>query len=147
MDLKSKLWNIIFSIVFLALFFLSAIVIEKTGRLMTLSLFELTIITLATFRLIRLVVYDKVMIWFREIFDIKEPTGLFATLKDLTSCPWCFGVWAALLTFVLYFIVPYGNLLVLLLAISGVAASIQILMNLIGWNAEYKKIETQKLKK
>lgn len=141
----SKIWNIIFSLVFILVFALFASM--NSDIIESITLFEIVVITLATFRLIRLVVYDKIMKWLRDIFELDEPTGINQTLKDLTSCPWCFGVWATLIIFIIHFSIPGGSLFTLLLAISGVAAVIQITINLIGWNAQYKKIETQKLEK
>ena len=141
----SKVWNIVFSLFFLGIFALFASM--NSDIIESITLFEIVVITLATFRLIRLVVYDKIMKWLRDIFELDEPTGINQTLKDLTSCPWCFGVWATLIIFIINFSIPGGSLFTLLLAISGVAAVIQITINLIGWNAQYKKIETQKLEK
>jgi hypothetical protein len=87
------------------------------------------------------------MDFLRDFFEIKEPTGIFFTIKKLLGCPWCFGVWATLITLIIYIAVPYGNMFILLLALAGVGSVMQITANLIGWNAEYKKNEANNLVK
>lgn len=145
--IKEKIWNIIFSIVFLILFAILAIQVQKTNTSYNFGVFEFIILSLATFRIIRLFVYDRVMGFLRDFFNMKEPTGAFFTISKLLGCPWCFGIWGTLIICYIYFLIPQGNLLILILAIAGVASVIQITANLIGWNAEYKKIETNKLNK
>ncbi len=144
---KTKIWNVIFSILFLVILVITINNFETQNLLNEIQLFEFIILVLATFRLIRLFVYDKVMKWLRDIFEIKEKTGLFATIKSLLGCPWCFGIWATLIVFIINFLVPKGEIFILILAISSIGSLIQISANLIGWSAEKKKIEVQKLNK
>src|SRR5690606_12429101 len=117
-----------------------------------LTLTDYVLITLASWRLTRLVVYDAITKFFREQFwDVvkvgrgyaleKPSTGPRRTLADLLSCPWCFGVWAtATVTFV-YLLTPYAIYPVIFLALSAVATFLQILSNLIGNKAEQLKNE------
>ncbi|MCA0983782.1 DUF1360 domain-containing protein [Halobacillus yeomjeoni] len=96
----------------------------------TITWLELLILGLASFRFTRLIVKDLIMEWLRKPF-IKtkvelndkgeqeqwlEPTGW---IGEGLSCHWCVGVWSAGIMIFLYIFVPFGSLLVLLLAVAG----------------------------
>lgn len=145
-------WNIIFSLFFLALIIMGTIILEseayKTWNDLTFTDFAL--MSLASFRLIRLMVYDRISAFFREQFWdvaggkgkqvlVKPPFGPRRTLSDLLDCPWCIGVWASATVTFCYLLTPYMFYVVLLLALSSVASFMQILSNLIGWRAEQLK--------
>lgn len=158
---ERTLWNVAFSALFLSLVVISIEILEVLGRMPeSISVFEFFILSLAAFRLTRMVVYDLIMQWFRDLFsDLeykkldtgeeevkrnKPARGPRRTVYELLNCPWCFGLWAAWMVAFLYHLAPeLGWFLVLMLAISGVASSFQILANLIGWHAEAKKLEMQ----
>ena len=119
-----------------------------------LTFVDFALITLASFRLIRLVVYDKIFAFFREQFyDAQEYKGKIVltkpehgprrTLADLVSCPWCFGVWASATVAFFYLLTPYAFFPVLLLALAAVASFLQLLANLIGWKAEQAKMDVE----
>ena len=143
MKTNEKLWNIFFSIIFviILIFLLPKFPIQEIKNI---QLQEIILLVLATQRLIRLFVYDKIMIFFRDFFP-KEKNSMCDCLNSLISCPWCFGIWATLITISIYYLIPHGNLLILLLAISTLSSSFQIFMNFIGWSAQKKKLETKKL--
>ncbi len=120
----------------------------------TLVFTDYLLITLASFRLVRLVVYDKIMAFFREQFYdateykgdivlIKPKSGPRRTLADLLSCPWCFGAWAVLMVSFFYLLTPFAFYPVLLLALSGIASILQVFANLIGWKAEQLKADSE----
>lgn len=154
-------WNLFFTLLFLALVSVSIEILESVGRMPnTVGVFEFVILSLAAFRLTRMVVYDLIMQWFRDLFSDLEykqladgsqetirnkPTsGPRRTVHELLGCPWCFGLWAAWMVTFLYHLNPeLGWFLVLMLAIGGVASLLQIISNLIGWHAEAKKLEMQ----
>jgi len=149
-------WNVVFGLFFLLLTVMGAIILQTEARipLTDLTLFDLTLITLASWRLIRLFVYDTMMKWLREQFyDVKKvgkgytlekpTTGPRRTLADLLSCPWCFGVWAAASVTFFYLLTPYTYFFVLFLAIAAVASFLQILTNMIGWQAEKLKRDVE----
>jgi hypothetical protein len=146
METKQKIWNIIFSIIFLILGY-SIIIQISQEQILTLTLTESILMVLATQRLIRLVSYDKIMAFFRELFSYKDKTGFCECISTLISCPWCFGIWAALLIIVIKFLVPFGEVIILLLSIATLASILQISVNFIGWSAEHKKQQTQNFKK
>lgn len=145
-------WNVIFTIFFLALIVMGSIILETEAYkpIDELTVFDLTLIALASFRLIRLVVHDKITAFFREQFwDVEETkTGVMLvkpsggprrTLADLLSCIWCFGIWAAASVTFFYLLTPYAYFPVLFMALAGVASFIQLTANLIGWKAEELK--------
>lgn len=116
------------------------------------TLMEFLILSLATLRMTRLFVYDKITAFIREQFyDVVETKtkrylekpvrGPRRTLADLFSCVWCFGMWsAATLTF-FYYLTPYAYFPILFFAISGAGSLLQLLANMIGWRAEQLKGE------
>jgi hypothetical protein len=119
--------------------------------------YELVILILATFRLIRLFTYDQVMRVVRDMFldhrefidpetgmvmiERSKPTqGPKRALSDLFGCPWCMGMWVSFFVIVFYFAFPESRFLVLILALAGAASALQIIMNGIGAKAElYRK--------
>ena len=150
------IWNIIFLLFFMMLVTMGVIILDTEARIayIELTLFDFTLITLATFRLIRLFVYDALTKFFREQFwDAKEVRGKIMltkpksgprrTIADLLSCPWCFGVWASAMVIFFYLLTPLAYFPVLILAIAGVATWIQLLTNMIGWKAEQLKREVE----
>jgi len=151
-------WNLIFFIFFLVLIFMGVIILdgEAYKEYNKLTTTDFVLISLASFRFIRLVVYDKITAFFREQFwDAKElkskvvlvkpPKGPRRTLADLLSCPWCFGMWASAMVTFFYLLTPYAFFPVLFLALAGVATFLQLLSNLIGGKAEQLKRETERL--
>ena len=149
-------WNVVFGIFFLCLATFGAIILQTESRvpLTDLSLVDFTLITLASWRLIRFFVYDSMTKWFREQFyDIKKVgkgftlvkpvTGPRRTMADLLSCPWCFGMWAAASVTFFYLLSPYAYFFVVFLAISAVATFLQLLTNMIGWQAEKLRSEVE----
>jgi len=126
-----------------------------------ISWFEFFILTLAVFRLQRLLVYDTVSQWIRDFFLItredhdkatgvtyviraKHQGGMMRLFADLLSCPWCVGVWAAAATVITYYMFPWTWPFWLLMAIAGASSFIQLTVNLIGWKAEGSKIVVER---
>lgn len=153
-------WNIIYSLFFLVVAVLMIWSLYTTnGSLPTsIPLFDLALIILATFRLTRLFVYDKITHFLRDMFQHGEETytqegityyektprtgGALRTAYELLICPWCFSIWAGLFVTYAYFLrTQLFWLPILILAVSGVATSVQVLINMLGWIAENKKIE------
>jgi hypothetical protein len=144
-------WNIVFTIFFVILVTMGAIILETEARipLVDFALVDYVLITLATWRLIRLFLDDAVTRFFREQFwDVKKvgrghtlekpKTGPRRTLADLLSCPWCFGVWASAMVIFFYLITPYAVFPVALLALSAVATFLNNFSKLVA-----SKIETK----
>ncbi len=149
-------WNVVFGIFFVLLVVMGAIILETEARIpyTELTFTDFALITLATWRLIRLFVYDAITKFLREQFyDLKKvgkgmvlekpKFGPRRTLADLLSCPWCFGMWAAALVTFFYLLTPYAYYVTIFLAISAVASFLQILTNMVGWQAEKLKMEVE----
>lgn len=148
-------WNFVFSVFFVILVVMGTIILETESRitLVDISLTDYILITLATWRVTRLFVYDAVTKWIREQFwDVKKvgkgyqlekpKTGPRRTLADLFDCSWCMGVWAAATVTFFYLLTPYMIFPVALLAVSAVATFLQLLSNLVGNRAEQLKRES-----
>ena len=149
-------WNVVFLVFFSVLVFMATIILQSEAykSYTELTLIDFILITLASFRLIRLVVYDKIFAFFREQFYdaeeykgkvllVKPENGPRRTLSDLLSCPWCFGIWATAMLSFFYLLTPYAMFPILVLALSSVATFLQILANLIGWKSERMKMDVE----
>lgn len=149
-------WNFVFTLFFLVLVVMGAIILQTESRipLTELTLVDYVLITLASWRIVRLFVYDTVTRWFREqFFDVekngrvhelvKPKNGPRRTLAELLTCPWCFGIWATAMVMFFYLITPYAVYPIVFLALSAVASSLQIFTNLIGHQADIKKKENE----
>jgi hypothetical protein len=149
-------WNFVFSLFFLAFLFMGTVILDgeayKTYE--SLTFVDFALMVLATFRLTRLFVYDKITAFFREQFSdlvetktgyelVKPARGPRRTLADLLSCPWCFGMWAAGTVAFFYLLTPYAFFVVLMLALGALGSLLQILANLIGWKAEQLKMDVE----
>lgn len=149
---EQNIWNILFSVLFLAAaFFAYAWLVAERGVPTYIPVWDAVLLALATFRLTRLFVYDHITQFVRDLFlDVhtgesgtlvreKPATGPRRTVAALLGCPWCFGVWAAFVVAYFYYLTPYAWFFLFALALAGVGTLIQILANLIGWSAEFKK--------
>ena len=141
---EQYLWNFLYSLAFAGFALLLAnTLIQVHGVLPTsISFFDFVLLALATFRLIRLFVYDKITLFIREPLA-SFSRGPLKTFSDLLCCPWCFGIWSALVVSFFYFLTPLSWFFILALALSGIASFLQILINMIGWKAEQLKREVQ----
>jgi hypothetical protein len=155
-------WNFVFSILFIVV--LVAAVYEmgvlRGGYLVSVPWFDALMMSFAAFRVTRLVVYDKIARWFRELFaqrrefdkdgvtyvEIKPyPGGIRNTVYDLLNCPWCIGVWSALVVVFCYFVFPWAWSVIFFLAIAGAGSLIQVVANGVGWRAENLKMRAKQL--
>lgn len=152
-------WNGVYSVFFLVVCALLFYVLVEVRGVppVSIGIFDTMLIILATFRLTRLFVYDKITRFVRDFFFHAEEeyteegvtyfvkkertTGPFRTAYDLLTCPWCFSVWASVLVLFFYFLTPYAWFPIAVLAISGIASIVQLIANMIGWNAENGKLQ------
>lgn len=153
-------WNVIFSVFFLVV--LAATVWQmremRGGFLVSVPPFDAFMMAFATLRITRLVVYDKITRWFRELFmqkrEVEEggityvevrpfESGFRHTASDLLACPWCIGFWAALAVVFCYFVFPWAWSVVFFLALAGAGSMLQVLTNVLGWKAENLKLKVQ----
>ncbi len=112
------------------------------GRMpLTITPWELILLALATFRLVRLFCYDVITKFLRDGLAHPKHDSFLGTLHALLSCPWCAGLWFAFFVVFAYFATPFAFPIILILAVAGVASVFQVLANLMGWHAEGKKRE------
>jgi hypothetical protein len=143
-------WNFIFSILFIFVLVgtLYAMKVMRGGFLVSVPPFDALLIALAAFRITRLVVYDKITRWFRELFADtrvvstpegsmvevhKHGRGIRHTISDLLDCPWCIGFWSSLVLVFCYFVFDWAWSVIFFLAIAGVGSLVQLWANVIGW--------------
>lgn len=137
---QAAFWNVVF-----ALFF-AGLVLTGVDHLLSKNLFyrgvgvgDFLLMALAIFRLVRLVSYDVIFKFVRDLLATGKPGTFVGTMSALVACPWCTGLWFSFFVVFFYYATPYAWPIILVLALAGVASLIQILANLMGWHAEGKK--------
>lgn len=141
-------WNFVYTIVFLSLnIIIATILIQQQQFITQLSIFDFVILSLAAYRLTRLLVYDKVLNFIRDRFvQSSSENGWIKSTQYFLTCPWCAGVWMSLFITSLYVFDDIGKFLAYILAISGVASFIHILITLLGWISEERKHNLKQIK-
>lgn len=125
-------WHFVGASIFMVLLVTAGIVLDRVGKAAEdITFFDLFVVSLATFRITRLLVYDLVADFIRD--SVEDATvGFRKTIKDLLGCPWCTSVWVALGTAFIYFISPIGSWMIIITAIAGLGVLITIFANLLG---------------
>lgn len=112
---------------------------------MNLNWLDLFLLTLASFRLTRLIVFDTITQFIRrpflEIVDEVLPdgtttsylqikgTGIRNFFGELLSCYWCIGFWCSLLIVIGYLMFPFfAYPLIIILAVAGAASFLETLL-------------------
>lgn len=132
-------WNFVFLFFFGFLLVMATIILETETRipLSDLSKFDLAVIILASWRLMRLVANDESTKFFREQFyDVKKTvrsytleapvSGPKRTLIEIIHSPWSFGLGTTALVTFLYLITSYTLYPILLLALAGLVSLLQM---------------------
>lgn len=136
---KQNVWN--FSSIFLYFGFIVLVgYILKDGgyNIREISTRDLIILILASFRLTRIVVFEKIFKFPRDFIKNNNKYYFFSTLQFIVTCPWCAGVWTVLIMIVFFYLIPFGDLLAYALAMAGVASFIVQATNYIGLHLEKK---------
>jgi hypothetical protein len=137
---KHQAWNF-----WSAFFFFGAVVLvgyllrQKGVDITGMKLKEATIIVLASYRMTRILVFEKIFKYFRDVLKRRESLYLIGMLSSIITCPWCAGVWVTLIIIVFYFLVPFGVVLVYVLALAGVASMVILVSNLLHMYTEHKQ--------
>lgn len=140
-----KIWNFLSSVIFVLLLVVIGFLLERKGiALEDIGVLKLVILMIATFRLTRIIVYDRVFKVFRDFIKSFEGSGIGDSMKAIITCPFCAGVWVALFVVTCYFLIPYGDFFVYIMAISGVGTYIQLTINYIGLAADEKQMDVIK---
>jgi len=111
-----------------------------------LTMKEAVLVILATYRMTRILVFEKILKYFRDALKRREDLYVIGTLHSMVTCPWCAGVWVTLTIIVFYFLVPYGALLVYVLALAGIASMLILISNLLHMYTERRQRIHQKEK-
>jgi hypothetical protein len=142
---KHQSWNFWSAFVFFGMVALFGFLFERKGiDIREMGLKEALIIILASYRLTRVLVFEKIFKYFRDVVKSRSHLYIIGTISSIITCPWCAGVWMTLVITVFYFLVPYGYLLCIVLALAGIASLFTILSNMMQMNAEMKQREHHK---
>lgn len=129
--IKGKVLDFISSIVFIVAFLISMYLFNLQKLTIShISVSDILLIIIGTYRVTRMVVYEKIFSLFRLPFKKRAGAGLHSSINNLLTCPWCASVWVSLFVFDIYYLVPYGRFFVYLMAISAIAAPLVFLGNM-----------------
>jgi len=137
---KHQAWNFWSAFVFFGLVVLVGYLLEKKGVIIEdITLKEAIVIVLASYRMTRILVFEKIFKYFRDALKKREHIYVISTLSSIITCPWCAGVWVTMIIIVFYFLVPYGVLLTYVLALAGLASIVILYSNMIHMRTERKQ--------
>ena len=114
---------------------------------MNIDLLSFTILALASFRLTRLIVFDKITEFLRdpffdeieeenedgtmEVYYLPKETPIKKFIGELLSCYWCTGVWVSAAMVIGYLLLPVVFVpIILVLAVAGLAAILESIVQL-----------------
>ena len=107
---------------------------------------DIALMSMATYRLTRILVFDKIFKLFRDFLKSREKLHVFYVIREIITCPWCAGVWVALFVVAIYFMVPFGDIFIILLTIAGIASFLVVSINFIGLSTEEKQHKVKDLR-
>ncbi|MDE3838244.1 sporulation protein [Bacillus methanolicus] len=116
-----------------------------------ITIWNVILMGLASFRLTRLIVFDQITYFFRkpffdEITEINqngenevylEPKqyGFKKWMGELLSCYWCTGIWVSMFVIFLYFFAPVaGKVIILIMAVAAIGSIIEVIISKILGN-------------
>ena len=144
---KHQAWNFWSAFVFFGLVVLVGYLLKKKGvNIEEMTFKEAILIILASYRMTRILVFEKIFKYFRDVLKNREDLYLIGTISSIITCPWCAGVWVTLVIIVFYYLVPFGVILVYVLALAGVASMVILLSNLLHMWTDRKQRIHQKEK-
>ena len=144
---KHQAWNFWSAFVFLSAVFLVGYLLKKKGvDIEAMTFKQALVLILASYRMTRIIVFEKIFKYFRNVLKKRENYYVIGTIHSMITCPWCAGVWVTLVIVALYFLVPYGILLVYVLALAGVASMVILVSNLLHMYTERRQRIHQKEK-
>lgn len=145
---KHQMVNFWSAFVFFGMIVLMGFLLKRKGiDIRAITLKEAVVIVLASYRMTRILVFEKIFKYLRDELRHRQKMFFVGTLHSIVTCPWCLGVWVTLLIIVFYHLVPYGDLLVYVLALAGVASLVILLSNLLHmWTEERQRICRQNIK-
>ena len=142
---KHQAWNFWSAFVFLGAVVLVGHFLNREGiDIRDLTMKEAVLVILASYRMTRILVYEKILKHFRDALKRRENLYVIGTIHSMVTCPWCAGVWVTLIIIVFYFLVPYGALMVYVLALAGLASMVILVSNLLHMYTERRQRIHQK---
>ena len=137
---KHQSWNFWSAFFFFGMVVLVGYFLEKRGvKIEEITLKETIVIILASYRMTRILVFEKIFKYFRDSLKKRDNLYLVGTLSSIITCPWCTGVWVTLVMVVFYFLVPYGVLLAYVLAMAGIVSIVILYSNMLHMKTEHKQ--------
>ena len=143
------IWSIIFSVFYLVVLTVLLIILDTEARIAYAEVtpFEFVLLALAIWRATRLFTTDHITAWLREqLYDLKKvgrsyslvqpANGPRQVLVDLFGCPWCLSLTIGLVLTFLFFVFEWFVFIILLLALSAVASSLQAVVKSIVTKAK-----------
>ncbi|MGB9385760.1 MAG: DUF1360 domain-containing protein [Pseudolabrys sp.] len=133
---EHRFWNAVGLLLFVGLCAISFALIFSYGDFGVdhVGLLDLALLGLATFRLIHLISYDRVLDFARVLVMDSEGSRLKAADRgwrrvvcELMECLWCAGLWSALIVVTAYAMGNWGRLGTLLLAVAGLGSLLQVI--------------------
>lgn len=147
-DRKHNAWNFSSVFIFFILLVGTGYLFQDRGiDIKEITLKESIVIILAIYRLSRIIVFEQIFRFLRNSLKRHRDLYLIGTIYSIVTCPWCTGVWVTLIILVFYYIIPYGDLMTYVLALSGVASILILYSNLTHMWAEKKQRIHRKDKK
>ncbi len=138
-------WHLVFLVFLSFLVVMGAIILETESRipLSEIAAFDIGLVVLATWRLVRLVSQDNATKFFREQFyDLKKtaraytlevPThGPRRTVLDILLNPWQLSIGLGALVVFVYLLTSYAVYPLLLLALSGLVGILETVTNFLA---------------
>jgi hypothetical protein len=112
---------------------------------MKITLLNLLLLSLASFRLTRLLIFDKITEFIRapffdeikeenvggevEVYYVPKKTGIKKFFGELLSCYWCTGIWASAGIVSLFLTsANFSTAIILILAIAGLASILETIV-------------------
>ncbi len=142
---KHQAWDFWSAFVFLGAVLLVGYLLKQKGvDIKELTFKEALLVILASTRMTRILVFEKILKHFRDALKKRENLYVIGTIHSMVTCPWCAGVWVTLFVIVLYFLIPYGTVLVYVLALAGLATVVILLSNLLHMYTERRQRIHQK---
>lgn len=99
----------------------------------SLTLFDLTLLGLAAFRIIHLITYDKIFDVVRAAFmddkGVRLKTadrGWRRLMCEFIQCIWCTGMWSGLIVVTVFFLGLWGHYAVIVMAVAGLGSLLQL---------------------
>lgn len=137
---QHQAWNFWSAFVFFGLVALVGYLLSRKDiDIREISMKEAVVFILASYRMTRILVFEKIFKYLRDVLKRRNHLLFIGTMSSIITCPWCMGVWVTLLIIVFYHLIPYGDLLVYVLALAGIASLVTLLSNLLHMRAESRQ--------